>query len=1035
MANMKKNMMILKLIIVSLTFALGNCIPQQASQNSDDMLQRYSIDFQPIKSNKLNQYHNIEMLDVGKFANVTSDSVAHRKTQGIFFNEDFLQLNQILYNSKIILPTTTYEDTPFPGSSVITENFFCNEVFLRDISHSFEVTTDSQGVSTFTVLIVGLGTECYFDWTYNDGDGRERDSGPAEMKVRETVIRITFDINSESLVTNENEETYPVGMSSNSCFINLKIRDLKFDGGAFAGVMNVFEPFLRRGLSNQVEDGLCDDINGVIDGEFSESLKSISMKLAPYLQPVGEPSKDITNPLSSQVALAGTENAQLVNFYDQSNDGIGNLFNIVFDNVKSLLGDFKDDPGGPNIYNNGMDLGINIFLRSNILDNGGSYIVPTDFIPWIEDSSGSTDDDTKETNKNMFDVQINPTNLKIFGLDSFSMFDVLAVISNQTLQHQLRWENLIVESDFTVEIRSWEITENDDISIVLPKIVEEASIKFGIDKIDTTASTMIAIDEELLGELQIINLLNSSHIVPCLRYVLKDFEFTQLEINIGRFISPRLENFISKGVENLASSLLEAITDLYGDAFQNIIPNYIATTVRELLTEKSNDSSNFICPTFNEVNGDKKTHYVDFRDLLLDKDAALDAGASGDEPYGRLTPKLLDAAKSFLSNPDNDGSPNINKALIQPLTRAQSKITGTFMIVEDENILLNFVFPGLTVLNVSIAQTRLENLDSFGYPLHLLQPSVSNPHVIQNSLMIGSGSKPIQITSRLKISIQGGGIDIYNDFDLRIILKDALMNLDMLAEVDIGAFMGFPLIDINNPFCWLATISAPNSLNKATDHNAAVDNFSLSVNDLSLDTVCKTCSGSGFEQLPLIFATLKEAGTIDTLTAKAMEAIEIIVKGEYGQNQIDEILKSAEKLCPHNPKYTGGDKIMVSLPNIIATNETREFAIFTGILIIQIGLIVTALSENNKIRTTSITDQIILNNNKNIIMTNFISPSTEIGKIIQTLIQTMNSQANQMKETVLNNLPLLDQDGVFTMETNEIYLSIFTLESISIQGL
>lgn len=130
--------------------------------------------------------------------------------------------------------------------------------------------------------------------------------------------------------------------------------------------------------------------------------------------------------------------------------------------------------------------------------------------------------------------------------------------------------------------------------------------------------------------------------------------------------------------------------------------------------------------------------------MLLNSTNAAAAEASGSEPYGSLASTIFNAGTSFLTEPAELGSPQINSVLIRPITGGQSNIPGTFIVAEDEMNILSLNLFGFEYINISVAETRVENMDSFGYPLEFLKTEPKAPNVVHNKITVGVGEKSFE---------------------------------------------------------------------------------------------------------------------------------------------------------------------------------------------------------------------------------------------------------------------------------------------------
>ena len=133
-------------------------------------------------------------------------------------------------------------------------------------------------------------------------------------------------------------------------------------------------------------------------------------------------------------------------------------------------------------------------------------------------------------------------------------------------------------------------------------------------------------------------------------------------------------------------------------------------------------------------------NYIDFRDLFLPAATAASYGASGTSPYGDLFRTVLGFVEDLLFAVDPDtGLSVMNDALLAPLTESQSGTPGSVMFEGDlvgggQRLKVG----GLDAdIQFCISHARIENMDTIGAPLDLLNPNENEPYILDNSATMG----------------------------------------------------------------------------------------------------------------------------------------------------------------------------------------------------------------------------------------------------------------------------------------------------------
>ena len=133
--------------------------------------------------------------------------------------------------------------------------------------------------------------------------------------------------------------------------------------------------------------------------------------------------------------------------------------------------------------------------------------------------------------------------------------------------------------------------------------------------------------------------------------------------------------------------------------------------------------------------------FIDFRDLMLPPaDAAL-LGGSGEAPYGTLISSAFELVKRELFAADPlTGLAAINSKVIASFAESQSGTPGRLffpgeLFNQDQSVSAGGL-DGNIALRASDAYVN--NLDTIGVPLTLLDPLNGEPYMLNNSASIGS---------------------------------------------------------------------------------------------------------------------------------------------------------------------------------------------------------------------------------------------------------------------------------------------------------
>ncbi|KAL3919794.1 MAG: hypothetical protein SGILL_003576 [Bacillariaceae sp.] len=689
----------------------------------------------------------------------------------------------------------------------------------------------------------------------------------------------------------------PSTSSIQACTTDIEIVDMQFHGDFTSDFVELFEKWIRDLVETQIEGVACTEL-GSLGTTFVEDMLKLADKTLQGYQDENIFAGAI-DPLYTEQTSPLPGNFVPLNLQDDESF-FGNLFNQALTLIDDQLASVVSDPDGPN----GSDLGINGILRSSLLDDKGALVVSVEDI--------GMDPVIFKGHDIMTESSIIINEIRILGLDSLTRFDPLSPIGKFTLQNILSWRFLTLEFDITVDIKPSTL-DNAVLQDATSKgISERITIDFKVEDIDVDASIYLVVDEEALGAMELGSLLSMDNLLPCLTSVVHDAQLASLFVDPQTITIPTLTGFVSPGLDRVITGAVEAAFDMYKGALANTIPNIFQTTVREFVNDQvltpALGSMDAECPEMaNEMDG-----FVDFRDLLLPPERSMLQGGSGTAPYGAMAYTAMELVTDNLLNVDPvTGSASINTMLIDPVTSSQS---GTDGAIEFNGNLFEtgsrISVGGLDAdIQLRAGDIKIRNLNTVTQPLELLQTVPEEPYHLNNTVTMGIENRPIHFSGRFFFGIDGGDDnEIKNDLELSMDLDTASVVLMAMLKISNSNLLGFPLSDIFNLNCWIATIPAPALDSRGIrveedDVTAALEEIVASVSNMNLNMSCIECSSPGMLELSDLLST-KDAQQGATESANSLlQTASRFLSGNFLQVQIDRILADAARKCPHSPEF------------------------------------------------------------------------------------------------------------------------------------
>jgi len=437
----------------------------------------------------------------------------------------------------------------------------------------------------------------------------------------------------------------------------------------------------------------------------------------------------MTDPLSAQRIQDALDNntassTPLVNFMELEQT-MSDSMGMNLDDLAEYL-TFQESNGG--------ELRINKLLRSSILNDDG--ILEINF---ADTSIGGAE------------AEMTLKNVRIVGLDSIDRLNILEILGAQTMQNQVRFQKLGLE--VTISLLGLERST---------KTATDITLGLGFSDVAVSAALFAAMDLDLLGSIKLGSLLDFQNLLPCVLAGARGAELTQLTVSVGSLDRWSVDGFLDGTLTEASTSNSNLIMDAYGSKLVSAIPAIFDETIRVLinnwLEHMIEEKAGAFCTESTYLESTAK--YIDLRDLLLKSTKSVQLGGSGLSPYGNLFPTILSFIKDAILKIDSTtGLSAINELLIAPWTLAQSNETG------------DLVYPGElftggarinigeldTTVTIRLTDAKIENLDTIGSPLNLLEATRS-PYLLNNTAAMGIlADRPLRFSVRLFFSLIGDG--------------------------------------------------------------------------------------------------------------------------------------------------------------------------------------------------------------------------------------------------------------------------------------
>jgi len=641
------------------------------------------------------------------------------------------------------------------------------------------------------------------------------------------------------------------------------------------------------------------------------------------------------------------------NYADENgNENITDSFlGLVSDGLEMLKDYIHSTPSDNESENE--NLGINVLL-DGLLDEDGYVVFEIRNGYWLDLGPGSA---------------VNLTSVALKGLDTFREADLLrpTMMENETARATAIDESpeAILQNSFVLETLVLDLYLTE----INGKNEQELSIRLPFSGVAVSEMPLLlALYEEGLKNFPLGAALNhTNRLMPCLKEtVMADASILALEAtfeevgapSILASADPEADSPFFSVVNTLFVSLPAAVPIFFNSTIRNLLNDILNNNLvdPEVVGDDDIQDPCYSYPQSNAATGDNDL--IDFRSFF-------DAG---------LPAMLMNLLEEQLLAVDPDtGLPKINEVLIAPMIESMAdedetvestdqKNGATLVFGSGEEGLVDFdtniAIGGLSAdIELRVSDLKLYNIDTMVPPLKLLETLPQRAHQLNNTMTMGldleeEKERSMGLSAEVFFSIltdDSGSIE----HNLRIEANMEALSLALTAMLEVvkSRLYGFPLKDIMNLQCWLATLRVP-TLNDRTGIRIPTESYTAGIADLkaslarmNVDVTClgiegegsneNDCGSIGMEEwVDIMTTTEAQAGATESMNLVLAYAASLLSGGgAILQTPIDRILNEAPMQCPHHPNYNLEALLPVSYESVEVLPEheySYEYLILWG---------------------------------------------------------------------------------------------------------
>jgi len=295
-------------------------------------------------------------------------------------------------------------------------------------------------------------------------------------------------------------------------------------------------------------------------------------------------------------------------------------------------------------------------------------------------------------------------------------------------------------------------------------------------------------------------------------------------------------------------------------------------------------------------------------------------------------------------------------------------------------------------LEFGASDVTVKNLDSLVAPLVLLQPNRTSGLILDNKLTLAQGSDSTKVSLNALIAATGDPVlSFYNEIEFVVDLGGSELFAAVLAKLSAQSLFSFPLRDIMNLDCWLASLASPLNVVDGASPGLALDSILLSIPSLDFSIGCKNCTSPGFSVLPELLDMLESSGSMELLQERLVDLGLDLLRSDYAQAFINRLVLSGDLRCPHSSNYVDSTASSdYPLPNFpFLPYSALESLAFAAVTLLNTGIVVIAeshsgISEGQSTDPTS--GQATVDAMGDVQLIDFLSLETSVGAWADTAV-------------------------------------------------
>ena len=192
-----------------------------------------------------------------------------------------------------------------------------------------------------------------------------------------------------------------------------------------------------------------------------------------------------------------------------------------------------------------------------------------------------------------------------------------------------------------------------------------------------------------------------------------------------------------------------------------------------------------------------------------------------------------------------------------------------------------------------------------------------------------------------------------NEFDVSLSVPTASLSVILMTSMREDSLMMFPLRDVTNPFCWLASFGGLDSIEpidtSAEQRSTWIRSLDLPtlefvMSSFRLDSACGACSSPGVPYLSDIFRELEELGFNSRFGDQLQDLVQELLVISWDNLNVNGLLAEAPKYCANHPSFeSDAPPLELEWPSISSlSSEGTETVSAVSVIGLHAAIVATA---------------------------------------------------------------------------------------------